>query len=278
MKAVRLLSILLVGCVNEVPQPVTPAKIKPIRPVMAPAAPVKIEDGNFTPTETRPIIVAIIDTGINPSLGDKISLCRFGHKDFSGYGLEDHNNHGSHIAGIVDAYAKGIKQSNTETKANYCQVILKFYENGNGDTNDHLVSEREALRYAINLKVDIINMSISGPGADAEEEKLIKEALDKGIKIVVAAGNEGHELDADIPSHTSYPAMYDDSEYVVGNLGKDRKPASSSNYGKAVNIWEFGQEVISFCKDGNLCYMSGTSQAAAIRTGKIIRSMLRQRH
>jgi hypothetical protein len=69
--------------------------------------------------------------------------------------------------------------------------------------------------------------------------------------------------------------MYDSRIIIVGNLvdEKSRTIASSSNYGKSVNAWEKGTDILSRLP-GGYGLMTGTSQATAIRTGKLIRQML----
>ena len=210
----------------------------------------------------KPIVVAVIDTGINPELKDKVQLCKQGHKDFTGTGIEDTHGHGSHISGLIDANVKGVKVSEVDQiKANYCQVIIKFFDSHM--SGNALDTEVKALRWAIDLKVNVINFSGGGHYESREERLLIKEALDKGIKVIVAAGNDHHELAGD---YKFYPAMTDKRLYVVGNLDSNRVPASSSNFGALVNTWEFGTKMQSFCKFGSepICYLTGTSQATDI--------------
>jgi major intracellular serine protease len=232
---------------------------------------------NFTPSKTKPIVVAVIDTGIDPNLSKKVSLCRYGSKDFTGTGLADNHGHGSHVAGIIDSYAKGTRIDRVQRiHANYCMVILKYFDGGHGAEWSQLSAERQALRYAINLKVDIINMSLNGRDPDKQEEALIKEALDKGIRIVVSAGNDGFKLSR-AHKRTSYPAMYDYRLNIVGNLDMSRHPAATSNSGSTVNAWEVGTDIESFCKSGGLCKKTGTSMSTAVRTGKIIRVTLAKR-
>jgi thermitase len=220
----------------------------------------------------EPIVVAVIDTGINPDLAEKLPICKNGSRDFTGTGIEDHHGHGSHISGIIDANVKNVDISDTDkVKANYCQVIIKFYDPFT-KTNS-LESEIKALRWAIELNVDVINFSGGGTEESLEERILIKKALDMGIKVVVAAGNDHRELAG---NYKFFPAVTDKRLYVVGNLNPQRVPASSSNYGSVVNSWEFGTRVRSFCRVGTEpnCLLSGTSQATAVKSGKIIRSML----
>src|SRR5690349_5783545 len=215
------------------------------------------------PAITRPLVVAVIDTGLDiEKMKDKVHLCKFGHKDFTGQGIVDRHGHGTHISGLIDTFAG---------KANYCQVILKYYD-PMSPPKSNLNNTVRALAWAIELNVDVINYSGGGLEPDMIEKKLILEALDRGIKVVVAAGNEQSNLDDGM--HRYYPAMYDKRIIVVGNYSQDRVPAKSSNWGSVVTVWEVGSKVTSYCINGfYTCEMTGTSQATAIQSGRIIRKM-----
>ena len=63
--------------------------------------------------------VAVIDTGINVNDKNRPYLCQSGHEDFTGFGLQDEEGHGTKVVEyIID---------NAKTK-NFCIVVLKFFE------------------------------------------------------------------------------------------------------------------------------------------------------
>jgi subtilisin len=238
----------------------------------------------------RPIVVAVIDTGISDSLKNSDMLCKYGHRDFTGTSLSDNIGHGTHISGLIDQYVKDtlLNESTSyrdlaATKSNYCQVILKFIDplQSNYSTGENMI---KAIRWAIDLNVDVINISAGGPTPIAEEEIIVKTALNRGIRVIVAAGNDSCELGSSYFNLTNglikkttcnyFPAMYDPRIYVVGNLNSDGTRATSSNYGHYVNSWENGMHRKSLSATGSTLIDSGTSQAAAIKTGKIIRSLI----
>jgi major intracellular serine protease len=251
------------------------------------ASKTKSDEDNF-------IKVAIIDTGISKQLRDAAFLCRSGHRDFTHTTINDTHGHGSHISGIIDQYAKGITLSSADTpseiqdklkamrskKIPYCQVVLKYWDsNTEANAKNTLLASLKALRYAIDLKVDIINYSGGGSSLSLEEVALIHEALDKHIVVVAAAGNDGVSLD----THGFYPAQADHRVLVVGNCKRalpygpcdeGNTPTKYSNYGSDVKIWEPGEHVISYIHNGNTGAMSGTSQSTAIATGKLIKYIL----
>ena len=222
-------------------------------------------DPNFIPykdivlKKEKPITVAVIDTGYslhplrNGFTPPLKSLCKTGHVNFvnHSYDIDDKHMHGTNISGVIDVNAGDAK---------YCQIILKYYDNS-GLGYNNLKNEISAIRFAIDLKVDFINISSGGRDLSPEEKKLIVEALDKGITVVTAAGNESSDL-AKMPY---YPASYDKRIVVIGSTYNNGVHLKSSNYGNVVDYWEIGYEV-----EGNKIKMSGTSQATAVVTGKLI--------
>ena len=90
------------------------------------------------------------------------------------------------------------------------------------------------------------------------------------ITFVVAAGNDGKEITY---KAAAYPAFYSSKNVIpVGNLSKAGGRAPSSNFGSKVQAWEIGT-VDSFLVGGKNGEMSGTSQATAVHTVKVIRGL-----
>lgn len=221
---------------------------------------------NFTEVKkpsNRIIKVAVIDTGFdfkstwsNTTLAKPV-LCRGLQRDFSNTSLNDVHGHGTHIAGIIAQYAKD---------ANYCLSILKVFDKPDGG-NDVLASEINALKFAIESEVDIINISMGGFDRSYMECSLIRSALDKGIIVVAAAGNGGHDID----DKKYYPAMCDTRVIIAANINNDGSLAITSNYySSKPMIKEKGRNVLSLLPNNRVGELSGTSQAAAIATGKLV--------
>ena len=215
-----------------------------------------------------PIKVAVIDTGFGyQDRGHDAPLCKYGHYDFSkekqfsgAYDTRvpvpvDTHGHGTNIVGIINSYAK-------ENHINYCIVVIKYYsERQTGHEN--LIAFIRAINYAANIKVDYVNYSGGGPESDRVEKASVKRFLNGGGKMIAAAGNEHANLN--IKENAYYPAMYDKRIIVVGNLCKNGVRCESSNYGDAVTRWEVGEDVEAYGLT-----MTGTSQATAVATGKIL--------
>lgn len=214
-------------------------------------------------SEAKTIKVAVIDTGFNFSFKQykhfklsKPKLCKTGHKDFTSSSITDVNGHGSNIVSLI---AKG--NENTD----YCVIVLKYYSKET--ENISLDIELEALEYAIKQKVDVINLSIAGYTYSKEECDLVKTALDKGIRIVAAAGNEGFDL-----SKTKvYPAMCDRRVKIVMNYDKTTRH-NTSNYGNSL-LKEQGTNQYGISSKKLPEFKTGTSQATANYTGKLIKQL-----
>jgi len=204
--------------------------------------------------ETR-VKVAIIDTGITLNDTTTKFLCKTGHKDFVGGGIEDKHGHGTNIAGIVSR--------NLDT-TKFCLVIYRYYSNGS-QAFSNLNNEIASFEEAVKQDVKFINFSGGGLDPSKKETEIVTVALKKGIKIAVAAGNDGNNLTAKCQY---YPACVPDTTgnlYAVGNC-KDGKYVASSNYGGPVRQCENGLNV-----EGFGIKMSGTSQSTAIFTNRLIK-------
>lgn len=205
--------------------------------------------------------IAVIDTGFDFSGKWSIQpkICATGHKDFTGYGIQDAHGHGTHIAGLIAKYAGD---------ADYCLVIIKFFHNSLVKT-DTVKASIDAINHAIDQNVDVLNLSMGGASFIAEEYNAVKRALDAHILIVAAAGNEG----SDLSKQTYYPALYDDRIVVVGAVDSNAERVPSSNYGSGVDVVEQGQAILSTVPHNSYSRMTGTSQATAIHTGKTVKQL-----
>jgi subtilisin family serine protease len=229
---------------------------------------------NLTPVwdkfkKRKEIVVAVIDTGIDPKhpfLTKNLHVTK-GMAGVNNYGLDfsknrisasrpfDSHGHGTHVSGIVKSIHPGVKI-----------LTLKYY-NPKASGQDNLNSTIEALRYAVNQNVDIINYSGGGPEPALEELRILKLAEKKGILVVAAAGNE--ESNIDQRSNAYYPASYGLKNIItVTAYNQSLQLLSSSNYGKqTVDISAPGYRIKSALPNGRAGYLTGTSQATAFVTG-----------
>lgn len=76
--------------------------------------------------------------------------------------------------------------------------------------------------------VDIINLSLGGPGFSQTEQDVYNAVIEKGIIVIAAAGNES-------TSAPSYPAAYD-NVISVSATNRNTELASYSNFGTLIDI------------------------------------------
>lgn len=220
-----------------------------------------VNSNAYSKCETEPTRVAIVDTGLDLKDPRFASLiCKDGHNwDF----VEktpmkfDRHGHGTHIAGLIKQYAGD---------ANFCFLVYRYYDNSSAGINN-LMNEVNAIKQAVKDRADFVN--ISGGGADRSEIECNEIKSAYGTTFVLAAGNDGMNLD--LPLAGYYPACCGTPNIIiVGSLGKTGKKLPSSNYGTRVTEWELGYMVLSTLPGGQTGTMSGTSQATAIATGKAV--------
>jgi len=226
---------------------------------------------------SKTIRVAVIDTGLDSSLMNESFLCAQGHKDFTDTSLNDNDGHGTSISGLIDQHVKGqllgevpIKNILKSTE-DYCQIIIKIFDPASNKST--IETTVKAFEYAMSLKVDYINYSAGGLEYSFSEHMVIKKVLDAGIKVIVAAGNKSSNLN----KKPFYPAKLDSRLIVVGNLNFRHQRSPTSNYGEDVDTWEIGERAVSYRTSNLVSVMTGTSQAAAIHTGKLIKKQLKSR-
>jgi subtilisin family serine protease len=82
--------------------------------------------------------------------------------------------------------------------------------------------------------------------------------------VIAAAGNNGKNLD----KNPVYPANYNaDNILAIGAMDEEGKPANFSNYGKSVDLYMPGYNIIAITYPENIVTGAGTSQAAAVTSG-----------
>lgn len=177
--------------------------------------------------------------------------------------LKDNHGHGTHIAGIVGAEGgNNIGISGMAPRVSL--MILKYFDPAAPALNN-LSNTVRAIQYAVRMNANIINYSGGGLERSTAEFNAIKEAQQKGILFVAAAGNE--KSNSDVKGY--FPADYDlDNIISVTAIDQKDDVLPSSNYGKTtVDIAAPGLDIISTLPNNRYGHMTGTSQATAYVTG-----------
>jgi thermitase len=227
--------------------------------------------------------VAILDTGIDTDHPDLVNNVyksedkpnngkdddKNGYVDDT-YGLnvikgkgsgEDDDGHGTHVSGIVagrgnnDVGVSGVCWSSK-------LLAVKFMNSkGKGSTSDAIAG----IDYAVKQGFKIINCSFGSSSSSSSLHDAVDYAQDHNTLLVVAAGNDGENID----KHPLYPASYSDSNILaVAASTSDDELADFSNFGStAVDVAAPGDNIYSTYLGGGYRTLSGTSMAAPYAAG-----------
>lgn len=202
--------------------------------------------------ELSEVTVGVIDSGADYThelLKDRIVDTSI---NFSSSGNEndcmDDNGHGTMVSGVI-------AQNTTDN------VKIKPYKLFNDDhscTTSELISVIEYILSEDDCP-DIINMSF-GIGSNNENTlkyKLLNQLIDRGITVVVAAGNENADAKNYFPANV-------DGAITVSASNESNNRCSFSNFGSCVDIAAPGMYVYSSQLGGGYRTANGTSFAAPL--------------
>jgi len=251
----------------------------------------------LTKEETRTVIIAIIDTGIDyrhPDLKDQMwtnpneipengidddgngyiddihgwdffnndaTVCHY-TETAGGYAADpdDNDNHGTHIAGIIAATANnGTGIAGVASNVNVQIMSLKIH--GGTSSSGSVSSAIKAIQYAESMGADICNLSWGTTNYNQSLELTIRES---SMLFVTAAGNNGLNNNSTpvFPASLRLPNLIS-----VGYINNDGCLNNSSNYGvSTVDMAAPGEEIFSTLV-GTYGYSSGSSMAAPHITG-----------
>lgn len=199
-------------------------------------------------------VVAVIDTGVDathPDLAGQL-LPSIDFSSARSSNPVDTHGHGTHVAGIIAAKRdNGIGIAGAAPNAKI--LPLKVFE---ADGTAYSSAIAEAITYAANQGVEVINMSLGSDVPDQVIRDAIAYALGKGVIVIAAAGNSGH-----LGSPAMYPAAWDEVIAVGAMDPEGQNVAYFSNRGSYLDIAAAGEDVPSTVP-GGYQYMSGTSMAA----------------
>lgn len=222
-------------------------------------------------TKGKGIKIAVLDTGLE-----------FDHPEFENINIENENfinpgtkayddhqgGHGTHTAGIIAARNREIEVG----VAPEAQLFIgKVLDNKGKDKKGSL---KEGICWAIEQKVDIINMSLAGNKPESEVHDEIQKAVDKGIFVVCAAGNSGPAKNS-----VQYPAKYSQT-VAVGAIDSNRRIFLASSRGPEIHIVAPGVKILStyrLFRDNNYANSWGTSVATGFVTGVLALFLAGQR-
>ncbi|MDA8083945.1 MAG: S8 family serine peptidase [Nitrospiraceae bacterium] len=255
----------------------------------------------------RKVVVAVLDSGIDYNHPDLVSNIwtnsgEMGIADARVNGVDDDNNgyvddwrgwnfvdnnndpfddlgHGTHVSGIIGAVGNnniGVAGVMWNVRIMPLKVFnanstIDFQcSSGTGFVSDEVA----AIQYASKMGANVINASYrTGLPYCSAEYDAIREAGDKGVLFVAAAGNDTRNIDLDMTS----PAIYDLHNVItVAATDQNDRLATFSNYGPlSVHIAAPGVNILSTIPTNQPSnfgitgydFMNGTSMAAPFVSG-----------
>jgi subtilisin family serine protease len=234
-----------------------------------------VKRGNFA-SDTYAFV---IDSGVSNATGDiNFASNTSWHRSWiSGESpFTDVNGHGTHVAGTIGALVNG---KGIVGVAPGAQIISLKVNNDSGFGSDTVTIE--AINYAVsvinNNNLDkskvVINLSVNGIFS-SRLDSTIKNAADQGIRFAISAGNNGKDADGYSPASAGdHPNVF-----TVSAVNSSYQMPSWSNWDRIdstdgiddVDFAAPGVNVLSYYKNGELAYLSGTSMAAAHVSGLLI--------
>jgi type VII secretion-associated serine protease mycosin len=212
--------------------------------------------------------VAVIDTGVdndNTQLQQAIDPDVRG-KDYitpGGDGTDDPVGHGTKVAGIIAARPiPGTGFVGIAPKATIIPIRQNDAE-GSGTAG----TMADAIDYAVGHGANVINISQDTsqalqPGSDLE--KSVEKAINKGVVVVAAAGNDGASGQKKLTYPASFPGVL-----AVAASDRNNERASFSQPGAFVGVAAPGVDMVSTVPKGGQCIDNGTSFAAPYVAGVV---------
>ena len=210
------------------------------------------DEGNFGQRTS----IYIIDTGLTNTPN---SLANVHNRNITNP-MARKNTHGSFVASII-AQKPGGGHSGIAPQA---EIYLADVSNEDGVI--YTSSLVKAIRDAVDLKVDIISISLGTDVYDQHLEDVVKLAQKKNILVVAASGNCGCRT-YEFPSSC-------DSAISVASMDQNRLPSSFNTRNDAVAVFAPGQNLKVPGSDSRL---SGTSFAVPFASGLLALELSRRR-
>ena len=170
----------------------------------------------------------------------------------------DCNGHGTHVAATVGGLTYGVAKGVT------LHAVRALECGGNGSVS-RVIAGLDWVR--TNGKRPAIVVMALGGDSQYALDLAVRDLVDAGIAVLVAAGNEDGDACAKSPAR-------EPSAVTVGATAPDdgrlwMEAGVASNYGPCVDVWAPGAEILSAAAgaDDATAFRSGTSQAAPFVAG-----------
>lgn len=215
-------------------------------------------------SNTTPVVVAVLDTGLNLAHQDLQGRTVTGYDYYTkSASVIDLMGHGTMVSGCIAALTNnGVGVAGIAGSAN---IKIAPYRVGGSTADDRYLNgayiDAALMAAADRSDVRVINMSFGSYGYDSAEAAAINYAKNKGKILVAAAGNEGNN--ATYQGQLSYPASFDGVISVAATDSSNVR-AYFSQYNSMVDLAAPGSYVYTTLKTGGYGFVSGTSFSSPI--------------
>lgn len=181
--------------------------------------------------------------------------------------LDPLEGHASHVAGIVAGNNDGVGTTGVAPGAKIMPVPVLDAFTG---TDEDIVA---GIRYAVDNGARVINLSLGGGAPSDMQLEALRYANDRGVVVVMAAGNDGLSLlgGGKRFSPVNYPAgLAGESGISVGSVTRDRAIAEFTNRA-GTEVLDYlvapGEDIYSALPINRYDFWEGTSMAAPMVAG-----------
>jgi subtilisin family serine protease len=158
--------------------------------------------------------IALLDVGIEATHPDVVGHVVMAPAPFLSVALDDHS-HATAVGSVIETIAPNA----TLYSAQVCDAF-----------NCPIDAIAEGVKWAVSQGVQVINLSLGGTAPSEVEHAIIDWAVQQGVVVVVAAGNEGANGNPLV-----YPAAYA-SAISVGAVDSSGNRASFSSFGPWMDL------------------------------------------
>lgn len=265
--------------------------------VGVPSADIRFQQPELIPEYTAPVVLALIDSGIDLSHPD-LDLTRL-HinagesgvddkgRDRASNDIDDDNNgfvddvlgwsfsnnsnhigdtlgHGTHVAGLLmSRHGNGLGIANRWRGFRILPIQIFSSEK---PTADH-PTIAQAIRYAVDRGAHVISASFGSQTPSEQMRAAVAYAARHGVILVSAAGNfrANSDLEPSYPAHFGFP-----NQLAVGASERRDLATTFTNFGrKTIDIFAPGEDLLSASLNGGYAVRSGTSQACPLVSGAV---------
>lgn len=245
------------------------------------------------PPSQEPVIVAVIDTGVDYNHPDLVNQMFANPNGLHGYDFYnndgdamDDQGHGTHVAGLIAAEGhngEGIRGGSPE----FVKIMpVKILSERGTLPSSRFGDFAQSIHFAVDQGADVINMSlgmtvnmVNNSSADrlfSGLKEALQYAVDRGVVVVIAAGNDNVELNN---VKMTYPAKFGSEMDGVITVGAydatDRTISPFSNFSpvyvevQAPGSMDGGRGLLSTWPGRTYKRAPGTSMATPLVAGLV---------